>query len=286
MIDLEQLDAFVSFAEHLSFTHAARARHLSQPALFGQVKKLSASLGVELYKKRGRELALTADGEKVLAFGREMRARVSGFIEDVHHRADHGPVALAAGAGAIQYLLGPAIRTFLGRGKRTLRLLTRDRQGTFDAVSSGEAQLGVAPADALPEGLSKEVLTEVGQAIAVPANHPIAKRDSVRLRELRGAALIVPPSGQPHRAMIAGAFAEGDLPWSVAIEAEGWEVMLRFVELGVGLAVVNSFCRPPAGVVLRPMPELPSLRYLLIWRSGVQPAGAVLELKNVIRRLT
>lgn len=284
MIDLEQLDAFVTFAEHMSFTHAARARHLSQPAIFGQVRKLSEALGLELYKKRGRELALTADGERVLAFGREMRARVTGFLDEAHHRAPESAVALAAGAGAYLYLLGPAIRAFLARGRRRLRLLTRDRDGTFDAVSSGEAQLGVTPADALPHGLTSELLCEVGQALAVPSAHSIAKRDSVRVRELRGASLIVPPSGQPHRAMIAGAFADANIPWSVAVEADGWELMLRFVELGVGLAIVNACCRPPHGVVLRPLPELPALRYMLIRRTGGHLEGACAELAASLRR--
>jgi LysR family transcriptional regulator, low CO2-responsive transcriptional regulator len=40
------------------------------------------------------------------------------------------------------------------------------------------------------------------------------------------------------------------------------------VKLGMGLAVVNACCRIPAGVVTRPMPELPALQYFVFWRSA------------------
>ena len=52
MLKLEWLEAFAAFAEHQSFTRAARALHLSQPALHVQVKKLSEALGVALYRYR------------------------------------------------------------------------------------------------------------------------------------------------------------------------------------------------------------------------------------------
>ena len=51
MLNVEWLDAFVTFAEHLNFTRAARARHLSQPARHAQVRKLSEALGATLYRR-------------------------------------------------------------------------------------------------------------------------------------------------------------------------------------------------------------------------------------------
>src|ERR1700722_7647778 len=73
MLKLEWLEAFAAFAEHRSFTRAAAALHLSQPALHVQVKKLAQALGVALYRREGQRLVLTADGRRVAAFGRETR---------------------------------------------------------------------------------------------------------------------------------------------------------------------------------------------------------------------
>ncbi|HBQ14955.1 MAG TPA: transcriptional regulator, partial [Myxococcales bacterium] len=77
--NLEWLRAFVVFAEHLNFTRAAEALHLSQPALHVQVKKLGEQLEVTLYERRGRALVLTDEGREVLAFGRELLARCERF---------------------------------------------------------------------------------------------------------------------------------------------------------------------------------------------------------------
>src|SRR5262249_23772810 len=99
-IDAEHLDAFVTFAEHLNFTRAARALRMSQPALHTQVRKLSLALGVALYVRRGQRLSLTPDGQRVLGFGRDARDRARAFVAELSHRRVRGPVVLCAGEGA------------------------------------------------------------------------------------------------------------------------------------------------------------------------------------------
>lgn len=265
---LPWLQAFVTFAEQLNFTRAARVLHLSQPALHVQIKKLGEELGVTLYARRGQRLELTPDGRRVLAFGREMLARTRAFVDDLHGVEGRAPVVLCAGEGSYLYLLGEAIRAFTAAGSARLTLLTRDREATVAAVREGEAQLGVAPLEGAPPGLLLEPLTEVAQVLVVPAAHPLAKKRSVKLRDLAGARLVVPAEGRPHRAMLAQALLSAGVPWEAAVEAQGWELMLHFVRLGAGIAVVNACCRLPRGLVARPLPELPRKTFSLIRRQG------------------
>ena len=111
-IDAEQLDAFVTFAEHMNFTRAARARRMSQPALHTQVRKLSEALGATLYERRGNRLALTPHGERVLGFGRDARERMRALVAELSHREVRGPLVLCAGEGSYLYLLGEGLRRF------------------------------------------------------------------------------------------------------------------------------------------------------------------------------
>lgn len=282
MIDVEWLDAFVGFAEQLNFTRAARDRHISQPALHLQVKKLEEGLGAPLYRKRGRSLELTDAGHRTLAFGREIRERMREFQGELHADGAPLPAVLAAGEGAYLYLLGEAIRRFTSSGASRLRLLTRDHAGAVEAVATGEAQLGVASLDVLPDGLTAELLTRVGQALMVPADHPLAGRRSATIAELDGARLVVPPNGRPHRAMLTQAFAAAGASFDVAVEAGGWELMLHFVRLGVGVAVVNACCRAPAGLVAVPMPELPVRAYHLLRRPSAPLRGPVAALHEAL----
>jgi DNA-binding transcriptional LysR family regulator len=286
-IDAEHLDAFVTFAEHLNFTRAARARRMSQPALHTQVHKLSLALGVELYVKRGNKLALTPDGQRVLGFGRDARERTRAFVAELSHREVRGPLVLCAGEGAYLYLLGEGVRRFVGAPTNgagaELRLLVRDHEGTLEAVRTGEAHLGVASVDSPPEGLRAEPITEVGQVVIVPEGHPLAAKKVVRLRDLAGERLVVPPAGRPHRTMIAQALRGAGVRWHVGVEASGWELLVRFAEVGLGLAIVNAFCRVPPGMASRPMPELPSRAYFLFQRAEAAREGAVADLARSLR---
>lgn len=292
MLNLDWLHAFIVFSEHLNFTRAARALHISQPALHVQIGKLSSALGVPLYtyKKVGQTIELTPDGARVAGFGREIRERTERFMDDLRLREGRRPVVLCAGAGAYLYLLGPAITRFLqGAGQAAeknksaaLRLMTRDREGTLEAVVAGEAHLGVASLETAPDGLSVERLTEVGQVLVMPASHRLAQKRAVRLVDLEGERIVVPAPGRPHRAMIAQALQSAGVAWEPAVEANGWELMMRFVELGAGVAIVNGCCRAPEGLRARPLPELPARSYDLVWRPGAIADGGPLLLRRAL----
>lgn len=282
MLNLDWLGAFVVFTEHLNFTRAARALHVSQPALHAQIGKLGEALGVTLYRRRGQRLELTADGKRVAAFGREVGERTRSFLDVLRHGESREPVVLCAGEGSYLYLLGEGIRAFTARAAAPLRLLTRDREGTLEAVAAGEAHLGVAPLEGAPDGLAADRLTEVAQVLVVPDGHPLARKRQVRLRDLEGAQLVVPGPSRPHRALLAQALLSAGVRWEPAVEANGWELMVHFVQLGVGIAVVNACCRLPRGLVARPLPELPRKVFHLVRRRGGELQGAAAELRDAL----
>jgi LysR family transcriptional regulator, low CO2-responsive transcriptional regulator len=276
------LYAFAQFAEQLNFTRAARSLHLSQPALHVQIAKLSAELGVTLYTRHGRGLALTREGQKLLAFARETAERDAAFVTALRGEEGTAPVVLAAGEGVFLYLLGEALRAFAQRARAPLRLLTRNHAGTTDAILAGEAHLGVASLDVVPDGVVAEALCDVGQVVVLPRTHPLARKRALSLGDLEGAALVVPPAGRPHRAMIARALQAAGVGWTVAAEANGWELLVHFASLGLGLAIVNAFCRLPRGTVARPLRGLPSVRYALLSREGATLRREVQALKTLL----
>ncbi|KYF96216.1 transcriptional regulator [Sorangium cellulosum] len=282
MLNLDWLGAFVVFSEHLNFTRAARALHVSQPALHAQIGKLGEALGVTLYQRRGQRLELTADGRRVAAFGREVGERTRSFLDVLRHGESREPVVLCAGEGSYLYLLGEGIRAFTARAVAPLRLLTRDREATLDAVVAGEAHLGVAPLEGAPDGLAAGRLTEVEQVLVVPEAHPLARKRRVHLRDLEGARLVVPGPGRPHRAALAQALLSAGVRWEPAVEANGWELMLHFVRLGVGIAVVNACCGLPRGLVARPLPELPRKVFYVVHRRGVDLQGGPAALRDAL----
>jgi DNA-binding transcriptional LysR family regulator len=279
----DALAAFAEFAEQRNFTRAAQRLHLSQPALHTKVANLAHALGVTLYERRGRQIEITDAGRKVQRFARELEANAMDFAAELDDSREGAPVVLCAGEGAYLYLLGAGIRAHRSSATHPLRLETAGAEGALDAVSSARAHLGVAALERSPRHLAVEPLTRVGQVLAVPARHALAGHRSARLADLDGAALVVPPQGRPHRSMLAQALQSANVKWQVAVEANGWELMLHFVRLGLGLAIVNECCRMPAGVVSRPLPELPALQFHVFHaRKGVPDAA--LSLKRTLLR--
>jgi DNA-binding transcriptional LysR family regulator len=282
MVNSEWVRAFVTFAETLNFTHAAARLHISQPALHVQIRKLGESLQAPLYVRRGRSLTLTAEGRKVLAFGREQEERTAQLIDDVKGTPRDTSVVLAAGEGTFLHLLSEPLRAFQ-RGKRSkLRVLTRDREQALSAVQLGEAHLAVTVIDDVPPNIISKRIAKVGAAVVMPRNHPLARKRSIAIRDLRDEPLIAPPVGRPLRATLAQAWASADQVWAPVIEANGWELMMRFAELGLGVAIVNDFCSPPRGTVRRALSGLPSLQYQLLRLRDRQPSPAALALEAAI----
>jgi DNA-binding transcriptional LysR family regulator len=279
----DALRAFAVFAEQRNFTRAAAQLHISQPALHVKVRKLATALDRPLYTRHGRGLALTPDGEALARFARQLDEQTAAFLAGLRTGAATRPIVLAAGEGAYLYLLGDAVRRLLeGAGSR-LRLLTRDREAMLAAVREGRAHLGVGVLDALPDDLVAVPLATHPQVVVLPADHPLARRRSVALRDLDGARLVVPPPGRPHRDAVERALRSAGAEWSVAVEAEGWPLMLRFVALGVGLAVVNGVVQPSPGLVTRPVRDLPSITYQAVHPPGGQDDARTAELLATIR---
>jgi len=279
MIDSEWLASFSVFAETLNFTHAARRRHISQPALYVQIRRLSEELGVTLYVRNGRVLTLTEAGRKVLAFARDQRERTERLVADVSGSTKPQAVTLAAGEGSLLYLLGDALRAFQNGKHGTLQVLTRDRDGAVSAVQLGEAELAVTVADEVPAGLAARRLVNVGAAAVMLKQHPLARKRRILVSEWCDEPLIAPGQGRPLRASLARAWSDMGGTWAPVVEANGWELMMRFAALGMGIAVVNDFCTAPKGTVRRPLAGVPSVHYQLLRarHRTLGPAAQALE---------
>ena len=279
-LSIDDMRDFAVFADVLNFTRAAEQLHVSQPALHVKVRKLAEAVGRPLYLREGRRLLLTPEGDEVARLGRQaehLLGDLLGRLEDAPE-----PVTLAAGEGTYMYVVGLAVRRLLAAGHQ-LRLVNTDAASAIEAVQSGQADLAVAVADRVPRSLDKVPVAAYPQVLAMPVEHSLAQRRSVHLRDLEGAELIVPPPGRPLRTALQAALRASKVQWQPAIEAEGWHSMLRFVALGVGLAVVNGCVTTPDGVITRPIDDLPEVCYSAIFSPGAADRPEVAAVLDALR---
>ncbi len=116
----------------------------------------------------------------------------------------------------------------------------------------------------------------------MPRRHPLALKKQLRVADLEGAELIVPTSERQHRIMLSRVLQSHGVEWQVAVEANGWELMLHFVSLGLGLAIVNDCCKIPSGLVSKPLKQLPGVQYHVFNLAGAAKEGPQAELKSLL----
>lgn len=108
----------------------------------------------------------------------------------------------------------------------------------------------------------------------ISSPHPLAAKDQVSLPDLAGLDLVVPPPGRPHRRALERALLDAGVPWQVAAEADGWDLLVHFASLGIGATIVNGCVPAPAGLAATPITGLPAVRYWATWRPQRQAAIA------------
>jgi DNA-binding transcriptional LysR family regulator len=96
----------------------------------------------------------------------------------------------------------------------------------------------------------------------------LARKKKITLPDLEGQRLILPPSNRPHRMAINQALLDKNVNWEIAIEANGWELMIHFVNMGMGLTIVNSCCNISKKLMAIPIYDLPKQHYYIIRRKS------------------
>ena len=275
------LEAFVAVAEHLSFAEASRILHRAQPTVHVQVQKLADHLRVTLYRRVGRGIELTEEGQRVAAFARETLAHSRAFEASLAGHDERRPVVLAAGEGAFLYLLGPAIRRFRRTAAVPLQLVVGDADEARAMVLDARADIAVTTSTP-DERLQSAVLAESGLWVAMPKRHPLAARRSLSFAELADVDWVAPAVGRPLRSTLEQQARLAGFSLKVVVEAHGWPLQLHFVALGVGLAVVNDICRLPPGVVGRRLRGLAGPRYWAVRRDDAAPRAEVVALWRAV----
>jgi DNA-binding transcriptional LysR family regulator len=135
----------------------------------------------------------------------------------------------------------------------------------------------------LPDDLVTVPIATYPQTLLMPAGHRLARKRGLRLADLAGAELIVPPPARPHRINLEQALTAAGIPWTIAVEAEGLPMTLDFASLGVGLAVVAGCVQPAPGLVARRITDLPLITFHAVHRPGALEDPRVADLLARIR---
>ncbi len=280
-MELRQVEYVVGVEDHGGFTNAARALHVTQPALSEGIARLEAELGVLLFHRVGRRAVLSAAGAAFLEPARHLLRDRQVLTASV--AAVGGLEAGVLDIVALPTLAVDPLAALVGAFRRAHpRVAVRiaqpeDATGVTDRVRSGESEIGLAELPVADAGLVSEPLVEQVLLVVVASESPFARRRRLTIRDLASVPLITTPPGTSMRNLLDAAFLTAGVTPEIAVETEQREAIVPLVQAGAGASVLP---RPVAesarasGVVGIPLSPVLRRSIGLVRRSGpVSPAA-------------
>jgi DNA-binding transcriptional LysR family regulator len=196
-MELRHLRYFVSVAEHLNFSRAAEALATAQPSLSQQIRQLEDELGVELFSRDKRQIALTTAGAEFLRDVRVVLAQLDTAVTYAREaqRGVRGELRIGYTGAAMLGTLPAAIRAFRsGHPDVRITLSLLHPAALFEALRNREVDAGAMldgrDAPRRP-GIDMRRLAVVELGVALPNTHRLAGRRAIRLEELAGETLLL-----------------------------------------------------------------------------------------------
>lgn len=246
-MNLEHLRTLVSIVEHGSLSAAARAMHLSQPAVTKQVQRLEVELGMALLVRGARrQVELTPAGERLLAFARQTLAGFEALEEDLAALKEVGQRVLTLAASTIpgEYLLPGLLAAFRVRYPQVkVHMTVSDTADVATRLLADQADVGVIGSTIRRPGLRLERLVGDEIVLAVPPGHPFARRQRVAVEELHGQPLVLREEGSGTRRSVEMALAAAGvaLPLnSMALTLGSTQAVLQAIEQGLGVGFISA----------------------------------------------
>lgn len=247
-MDLRQLEYVVAVAEEGSFTRAAARCHVVQSALSAQVMRLERELCLKLFARTSRSVRVTPAGERLLPHARALLRGAEAARADL---ADYAGVAtgrlrlgMVGGGVGCRPSLQQALITF-HQQHPAVEVSVQDTGSRHMAEQVRDGVLDLATvalyAHQVPAGLVHELLSDEPLVAVVARDHPLASRPTVALGELATAGSFVELAERfGIRVQTDEAFRRVGVERTVAFELGTPDAVLRFVGLGLGVALVPA----------------------------------------------
>jgi DNA-binding transcriptional LysR family regulator len=284
-MELRHLRYFVAAAETLNITKAAARLRVAQPALSRQLQDLEDEIGVDLFNRSPRGIALTAEGRLCAEAAREILRRVEGMVERTRAlgRGEAGELRVGYSPSPTIELLPPALAEFR-RAAPGVALRLHDLAGNelWSGLREGALELAVSsrPQDDSMAGLKFELLRTYPIGVAMAPSHPLARKREVSQAALAAQTLVVFRRREytDYHRMLRRVFGPSLARMRIGAECDGAGTLFTELESGEGVAVLPQVFAKVAGPRLRfraltPAPPLLEVGIITAEDGDVTPAG-------------
>jgi LysR family transcriptional regulator, positive regulator for ilvC len=235
-MDITKLKLFCALANTLHFGRAANACHVSPSTLSRNIKQLEEDLGVRLFQRNNRSVALTQEGQSYLNFAREVLQQWATYQDSLLAQADqlHGQLSIYCSVTASYSFLYDILTEFRVRHPGiAIKLHTGDPAQSIERVQAGYEDIGIAAKpDKLPVGISFKSIAH-SPLVFIRAKEP-QEWNSTDWNQI---PIIIPEEGLA-RERLDDWFKEKNIKPNIYAEVKGNEAIVSMVSLGFGIGVL------------------------------------------------
>lgn len=235
-MDISKLKIFCTLAQQLHFGRAAESCHISPSALSRNIKQLEDDLGIQLFDRDNRSVALTQDGKQFLHFAREMLQQWETYQESILSQADQlrGQLSIYCSVTASYSFLYEILTEFRKQHPGiAIKLHTGDPAQSIERVLAGHEDIAIAAKpDKIPTGISFKPITD-SPLIFICAKNKI-EWNSVDWNQI---PVIIPEEGLA-RERLDFWFKAQQIKPNIYAEVKGNEAIVSMVSLGFGVGVL------------------------------------------------
>jgi DNA-binding transcriptional LysR family regulator len=251
-VQIGQLRAFLAVAELKHFTRAARDLGMAQPSVSAHVRRLETELGSELFHRMKGNVSLTPAGETLLPFARRIVADVDAASEELRAVGGlaRGRLAIGATPSLAATLLPPVLSRFHGAYPGID--LAVSQAGSVElaaALEEGAVDLALMILPVRNDVLETQALLREELVVAVARAHPLARRRTIRIGDLRDVPLVMFREGYDLRTSTEAACRAAGFAPTFAVEGGEMDGVLRLAAAGLGAAIVPSLVVEPHGTL-------------------------------------
>ncbi len=241
-----RLQVFYTVARLLSFTKAAEALHMTQPAVTFQVRQLEDHFNTRLFDRVHNRVTLTEAGrkaygyaEKIFELYNEMENAVKELTGDLS-----GSLTIGASTTIAEYMLPDLLRGFKAQfPELNLKLKVSNSDGIVSMVENSAIDLGVVEAPVSNKNLIVEPCRVDQLVVVVAPDHHFAERETLRMHELCNEPFICREEGSGTREVIMDYVARQGLEpgtLNVCMELGSPESIKGAVEAGMGISILSK----------------------------------------------
>jgi DNA-binding transcriptional LysR family regulator len=240
-LTLRQIKIFLSATKHASFTRAAEELHISAPAISMQIKEMEDDMGVALFVRENKKIALTTAGEYFLVYAR----RVSSTLIEANNMMERlrGTEIKALKIGLVstaKYFLPQMLSEFKkDYPNLQIKIEVRNRQQLIELLRDGELDIAIMGQPPKEMDTRIEAFASHPHGFVADPQNPLAGKINISPEALNNFEIISRESGSGTRALMEKYFTEHRISPIISMEMSSNETIKQAIIAGLGISFLS-----------------------------------------------